>query len=73
MGKPKNVIDQLRQTIIDADVSRYRIAKDTGLDRSMLHRFVHTEAAMRMDAFAKLCDYFGLRLVQTAKPKRKGK
>ena len=73
MSKPRNVIEQLRQTILDADVSRYRIAKDTGLDRSMLHRFVHTDAAMRMDSFSILCDYFGLRLERTAKPTRKAK
>jgi DNA-binding phage protein len=73
MGKPASVIEQLRQAIENADVSRYRIAKDTGLDQGMLSRFVRTDAAMSMAAFSTLCEYFGLRLQATDKPKLKGK
>jgi hypothetical protein len=72
VAKPENIIEQLREQLRKSDdmgVTRYRIAKETGIEQSILSRFVRTKAAMSMDAFARLCDYLGLRLAPTGKKK----
>ena len=38
--KPATLSDQLRQIIEDGNLSRYEIAKQSGVDASQLHRFV---------------------------------
>jgi len=79
MKRPTNVIDQLRHAILNADVSQYRIAKDTGLDKSMLSRFARAKHDMSLANFGLLCAYLGLSLESTGKKqrptnrKRKGK
>lgn len=79
MKSPTNVVNQLRHAILNADVSRYRIAKDTGVDASMLSKFVRTDLEMSLANFKILCVYLGLGLESTGKKKqqpgrkRKGK
>jgi plasmid maintenance system antidote protein VapI len=69
MTKPENIIEQLRESIDKMGVTRYRIAKATGIPQSVLSRFVNTKAAMTMENFAIVCDFLGLRLEPTGKPK----
>lgn len=65
----KNVLDQLRERIRKADVSRYRIAQDTGIDQAALSRFVHGETGLNVSTAETLAEYLGLEL--TLRPKKK--
>ena len=63
-----SVSEEIRKAIQTAEVSRYRIAQDTGVEESTLSRFLTGERGLSMDAIDRLAEYFGYRLV-----KRKGK
>ena len=61
--------DVLKAAIEQSRVSRYRIAKDTGILEPCMSRFVRGETSLRLDKADVLAEYLGLELV--AKPKRK--
>jgi flagellin-specific chaperone FliS len=70
--------DQLRTAVLNAEETRYRISKATGISESILSRFVHGEAGLSMENVNRLCDYLCLKLVKankakTSKIKQKGK
>lgn len=74
MAKQLPISDQLRAAILNAEVSRYRIAKATGVSESILSRFVRGEANLSMAYMDLVCEHLGLRLVaEPKKPKRKDK
>jgi transcriptional regulator with XRE-family HTH domain len=63
-SKPKpTMTDVLKAAIEQCGVTRYRIAKDTGIDEAALMRFVRGEMSVRLDKADKLAAYLGLRLV----------
>ena len=62
------VSEQIKRAILDADVTRYRIAHDTGVDEATLSRFMSGERGLSMIAIDRLAEYFGYKLV---KPKGK--
>jgi len=66
--KPKKVSEQIRNAIRSADVSRYRIAQNTGITEAALSRFMSRQRGLGMDALDSLAAYFDLEL-----GKRKGK
>ena len=55
--------DVLRIAIEESGVSRYQIAKDTGILQGSLSRFVRGETSLRLDKADRLAAYLGLRLV----------
>lgn len=61
--KPKTLSDQLRDIIETAQISRYRIAKDSGVDASQLLRFVRGDGRLTNDSLDKIGDVLKLRLV----------
>ena len=61
--------DVLRAAIQQSDVTRYRIAQDTGVKEASLCRFVHGEQSLRLDKADALADYLGLELVKKRKAK----
>jgi transcriptional regulator with XRE-family HTH domain len=64
MSKTKRTMtDVLRIAIEESGVSRYQIAKDTGILQGSLSRFVRGETSLRLDNADRLAAYFGLRLV----------
>lgn len=63
------LVDQLRLLVAHADVSRYSISKATGIDQSVLSRFVHGEAGMSIDSINRLGEFFDLEL----RPRAKGR
>ena len=65
--KPNTVSAQIRDAIETADVTRYRIAQDTGIAESALSRFMSGTRGLSMDSIDILADYFGMELT----PKRK--
>ena len=58
---------QLRSAIKNSGVSLYRIAKDSGVSYTVLHRFATGGRQIKADAADKLADYFGMKLT---KPRR---
>jgi ribosome-binding protein aMBF1 (putative translation factor) len=57
------ITDVLRAAIERSGLTRYRIAKETGIPESNLRRFCRGEMSVRLDKADKLAAYLGLRLV----------
>ncbi len=70
-GLTMRLTDKLIRTIKRSRITRYRIAKDTGVSQSLLSRFVSGERSISLETAELLCDYFKLELVEKAK-RRKG-
>lgn len=64
--------DQLRQIVETCGMSRYQLAKESGIDETTLCRFVHGERCLSERNLDKLGKYLGLRIVAN-KPQKKGK
>ncbi len=65
----KDIEQQLKQAIIKSKMSRYRIAKESGLTESQLSYFVNDKRSLTLTAAAKLAKVLELEL----KPKKKGR
>jgi hypothetical protein len=68
--KHRKFSDQIRQAIGDSGESRYRIAKETGLNEAALGKFFHGERGLSMESLDKLAEYLGLEVVTK---RRKGR
>ncbi len=62
--KAKTVSERIREAIETADLTRYRIAQETGIEESALSRFMSRDRGLSMEALDALAEYFGLELVQ---------
>ena len=75
--KRKPLSEQLREAILSADISRYRIAKETGLTQAGLSRFVNHVAGLSLDSIDKIGECLGLEIVvgsdKGSASKRKGR
>ena len=61
--KPTHLLtDQLRQAIHASGLTRYRIAKETGIRESTLSRFCNGQRGLSMKALDTLCEFLGLSL-----------
>jgi len=68
------LLDAIRKAIKAGGVTRYRIAKDTGVSQSQLSRLMIGERGLSIEALERLADYLGLRIVlQPKRPKKRGK
>ena len=74
MGKIRHqkLSDQLRQAVLDAGVSRYRIAQDACIDEAALSKFVHGERGLSLDTLDRLAEYLKLEIT-TRREKRQRK
>jgi len=61
--KPAPLSDQLRRAIETSGVSRYRIAKETGVSQSSLALFVSGERGLSIEAMDAVGLYLGLSIV----------
>jgi transcriptional regulator with XRE-family HTH domain len=68
----KKLSDQIREAIEKADVSRYEIAKETGVGQPALSRFVHGERGLSIEALDAVAAYLGL-TITTSRPRRPAK
>lgn len=64
---PERFTDQLRFHIEESGLSTYRLEKETGVNNSILSRFLRDERGLSMDVIDRLCQYLGLRLVKDKK------
>ena len=65
--------DQIRRAIDDSGLTRYRIAKETGIDESTLAKFYNGHRGLSMGALNRLGKFLELRIVMDRKPESKGK
>jgi transcriptional regulator with XRE-family HTH domain len=76
MGKKRNKLltDQLRQAIDDSGLTRYRIAKETGISESTLAQFYNGRRGLSMGALNALGEFLQLTIALGRKPNpKKGK
>jgi transcriptional regulator with XRE-family HTH domain len=62
--KPATLSDQLRHIIEAGELSRYEIAKQSGVDASQLHRFVKGKGRLTSDSLDKIGAVLKLHFVQ---------
>jgi transcriptional regulator with XRE-family HTH domain len=67
--QPKNLTDQLRQAIDDSGLTRYEIAKQTGIDESALAKFYNGRRGLSMEALNALGEFLQLTIVLGRIPK----
>src|SRR5213594_809483 len=60
--------DQLRRAIINSGLTRYQIAKETGIDESALSRFYYGERGLSMEALNALGECLELEIVMRRTP-----
>jgi transcriptional regulator with XRE-family HTH domain len=65
--------DQLRQAIDDSRLTRYRIAKETGVSESALAQFYNGHRGLSMEALNALGEFLQLRITLGRKPPKKGR
>jgi len=65
--------DQLRQAIDDSGLTRYRIAKETGISESALAQFYNGHRGLSMEALNALGEFLQLTIHLGRKPEPKGK
>ena len=73
--KHRNLLtDQLRQAIDDSGLTRYQIAKATGIDESALAKFYNGHRGLSMEALNALGEFLQLKITLGRKPGlKKGK
>jgi transcriptional regulator with XRE-family HTH domain len=72
--KLKLLIDQVRQAIDDSGLSRYEVAKRTGIDESALSKFHLGRRGLSMEALNALGELLELKITLGYKrSKKKGK
>ena len=75
MAKKRTILvsDQLRQAIDDSGLTRYRIAKETGISESTLGQFYNGHRGLSMNALNALGEFLDLKIVLGRKPRKKGR
>jgi transcriptional regulator with XRE-family HTH domain len=63
---------QLRDAIDDSGLTRYQIAKATGIDESALAKFYNGHRGLSMKALDALGEYLGLAITLGKTPGKKG-
>jgi transcriptional regulator with XRE-family HTH domain len=70
MTKRRNekLSDQLRRAIDESGLTRYRIAKLTGIDESALAKFFNGQQGLSLEAIDKLGECLDLTITKRRKP-----
>jgi transcriptional regulator with XRE-family HTH domain len=68
---PMKMSDQIRQAITESGLSRYRVAKESGVDEGMLSRFMAGSGA-RSGTLDKIAEFLGLVVRVDPQAKRRG-
>ena len=69
--RPTLLTDQLRQAIDDSGLTRYQIAKATGIDESALAKFYNGHRGLSMEALNALGAFLQLTITLGRKPSPK--
>ena len=73
MSKHVPLSDQLRRAVLDCGKTQYRVAQETGIDKTALFRFLTGERGVSMQVMDTLGKYLGLRIVVDKPKGKKGK
>ena len=76
MSSRKRMIisEQLRQAILNSDVSRYRISRECGIGEAQLSRFANGKGSLSLPVVDRICKYLGLELTDSrATPRKESK
>ena len=65
--------DQLRRAVVDSKKTLGTLARETGIDKSALSRFVNGERGLSMEALNALGENLGLRIVAGNRKAKKGR
>lgn len=71
--RTKLVSDQIRQAIDDSGLTRYRIARETGISESTLSLFCNGQRGLPMRTLDTLGEFLELKVTLGRKPETKGK
>jgi transcriptional regulator with XRE-family HTH domain len=66
----KTISEKLREAMRDSGQSMYQIAKEAGVDYSIVNRFFNEQRDMKLATADRLAAYFGLELT-SSRPARK--
>lgn len=69
----KSFTESLREAVRNAPVSRYEIARATGISEGNLSRLVHGTRGLSMENLDVICDYLGLELAGSEPTKQRKK
>jgi transcriptional regulator with XRE-family HTH domain len=64
--------DQLRQAIEDSGLTRYRIAKETGISESALAQFYNGHRGLSMESMNALGEFLQLKIIMGRLPDSNG-
>jgi hypothetical protein len=67
----KRLSEQLREAIVKADVTRYEISKETGVDQTALSKFVLGRRGISVEAMDAVGLYLGLKITTSRRPRRR--
>ena len=71
MAKKKiDIENKLKQAIIGADMSRYKISKLSGISEAQLSLFVNGKRTLTLTSAAKIAEVLGLDLIEITKGTR---
>jgi transcriptional regulator with XRE-family HTH domain len=72
MGKKRvKLSDEIRQAVEECGMTRYEIAKQTGISQSTLCRFASGERGLPTKTLDALADFLDLHITTGKRPKRK--
>jgi cyanate lyase len=69
----KKLTDQLRQAVNDCGLTRYRIAKETGISEATLSKFILRQRGLSNRAMDAVGEFLELEIVMGRRPRTKGK
>jgi transcriptional regulator with XRE-family HTH domain len=69
--KTKSLSEQLRAHIEAAEITRYRLSKNTGVTQASLSRFMSGHRGLQLSAVDAIAKELGLELIRPEKPNRK--
>lgn len=69
--KPTTLTDQLRHFIEAGEMSRYELSKKSGIDKSVLSKFVHGKCGLSMQSLDTIGEILDLQITKKPKPAAK--
>jgi len=66
----KRLADQIRAAIRSSELSRYEIARQTGVHEASLSRFVNGKGSLSFESIERLAPVLGLKIVASATKKK---
>jgi transcriptional regulator with XRE-family HTH domain len=69
--KGESIVDNVREALLECPLSRYEVAKRSGIDQAALSRFV-AGGSLRVESLERLCPVLGLQLKLVRVTRAKG-